>query len=152
MSNPESTSTDEFSPIESQDELNRIVSARVARERAKFADYDDLKAAAAGVETLKAEHAAALEAAKAEKDTADAEVARLNAEVLKLSIASEKGVPAKLLTGSTKEELEASAKELLEFKGAGNGSHAHTNGPMFGLEGADAFASRDAEARLILGL
>lgn len=152
MSNPENTSTEEFSPIESQDELNRIVSARVARERAKYADYDDLKASVAGIDTLKAEHATALEAVKAEKETADAEVARLNAEVLKLSIASEKGVPAKLLTGSTKEELEAAAKALLEFKGAGSGSHAPHNGPMFGLEGADALANRDAEARLILGL
>ncbi|WNN93655.1 scaffolding protein [Arthrobacter phage CallinAllBarbz] len=152
MSTPESTSTEEFSPIESQDELNRIVSARVARERAKYADYDDLKATASGVESLKAEHASALEAVKAEKATADAEVARLNAEVLKLSIASEKGVPAKLLNGSTKEELEAAAEALLEFKGAGKDPHAQHHGPAFGLEGADALANRDAEARLILGL
>lgn len=36
----------EFKPITSQDELNRVIGDRVARERAKFADYDDLKARA----------------------------------------------------------------------------------------------------------
>lgn len=36
----------EFTPITSQDDLNRVVGERVARERAKFSDYDELKAAA----------------------------------------------------------------------------------------------------------
>lgn len=148
MSNLEN-SADEFAPITSQDELNRIVSARVARERAKFADYDEVKAAAAkaeaDLEALKATNEAKiaeLEAAKAESE----------AQALKLSVAADKGVPAKLLSGSSKEELEAAAEALLEFKGAGNDSHAQHNGPAFGLDGADAFANRDAEARLILGL
>lgn len=37
---------DGFKPITSQDELNRIIGDRVARERSRFADYDDLKAKA----------------------------------------------------------------------------------------------------------
>lgn len=37
---------DEFTPITSQDELDRRVGERLARERQKFADYDDLKAKA----------------------------------------------------------------------------------------------------------
>jgi len=37
---------DGFKPITSQDELNATLSDRLARERAKFADYNDLKAKA----------------------------------------------------------------------------------------------------------
>lgn len=37
----------EFKAISSQEELDRIVGQRLARERSKFADYDDLKAKAA---------------------------------------------------------------------------------------------------------
>lgn len=37
---------DGFKPITSQDDLNRIVTDRVGRERAKFSDYKDLKAKA----------------------------------------------------------------------------------------------------------
>ena len=36
-----------FTPPASQDELDRIVGQRLARERSKYADYDDLKAKAA---------------------------------------------------------------------------------------------------------
>ena len=36
----------DFRPIESQDDLNRIIGERLDRERAKYADYDDLKAKA----------------------------------------------------------------------------------------------------------
>lgn len=40
------------------------------------------------------------------------------AEALRVSVATDKGVPAGLLSGSTKEELEAAADQLLAFKGA----------------------------------
>lgn len=51
--------------------------------------------------------------AAAERDAAEARV-----ELVRVTVANEKGVPAQLLTGSTKEELEASADALLAFKGA----------------------------------
>jgi hypothetical protein len=34
---------DEFKPITSQDDLNRVINDRLARERAKYADYKDVK-------------------------------------------------------------------------------------------------------------
>jgi hypothetical protein len=46
-SNTQADSTSGFTPPASQDELNKIISERVARERAKFADYTDLKGKAA---------------------------------------------------------------------------------------------------------
>lgn len=51
-------------------------------------------------------------AAKAEARAAEVEVRALRAEV-----AADKGVPADLLSGSTQEELEASADRLLAFRG-----------------------------------
>lgn len=44
----------QFKPPASQDELDRIVQSRLDRERKRFADYDDLKAAAGRVPELEA--------------------------------------------------------------------------------------------------
>lgn len=52
-----------WAPPASQDELDRIISDRLSRERAKFADYDDLKAKAS-------EHDKAVEAARSEQERA----------------------------------------------------------------------------------
>jgi hypothetical protein len=50
-----STANDGFKPVTSQDDLNRIVTERVNRERAKFADYNDVKEKAARLDALEAE-------------------------------------------------------------------------------------------------
>lgn len=49
---------------------------------------------------------------KAQKDLADERTARIRAEV-----ANSKGIPAKLLSGTTQEELEAQADELIRWRG-----------------------------------
>lgn len=49
-----------------QADVDRIVGERIARERAKFADYDELKSK---VESAKSEHERALEAARAEGES-----------------------------------------------------------------------------------
>lgn len=58
-------------------------------------------------------------AESAEKNLSDLEqkVAGLEAANLRAQVANEKRVPADLLTGSTKEELEAAADRLIEFRG-----------------------------------
>lgn len=40
---PQSTDTPGFTPINSQEELDRIIGNRLAREREKFSDYETLK-------------------------------------------------------------------------------------------------------------
>jgi hypothetical protein len=59
-----------YTPPQSQADLDRIVEARLARERQKYADYDDLKKKASEhdqyLESQKTEHEKALEAARAE--------------------------------------------------------------------------------------
>ena len=107
----------EFNAPSSQEELDRIIEARLARERKRFQDYDDLKARAAKLSEI--EESNKTEAQKTAERLAELE--RQNAELatakLRADVAIAKGVPAALLTGSTQEELEASADALIEFRG-----------------------------------
>lgn len=93
-----------------QADVDRIVRERVQRERAKYADYDDLKTKAEGAKTLEDR------VAEIERQAKDSEARALRAEV-----ANAKGLTAsqaKRLVGSTREELEADADELLKDIGA----------------------------------
>ena len=49
--------------------------------------------------------------------TAEAKVVEIEARALRAEVAAAKGIPAALLSGSTQEELEASADALLAFRG-----------------------------------
>lgn len=61
----------------SQAEVNAAIEARIARERQKFKDYDDLKAKASKLDELEAANASELDkAVKAARDEARAEVVR----------------------------------------------------------------------------
>jgi len=55
-------STSGYTPPATQEELNRIIDTRLTRERAKFADYEDLRAKAAQLQQL--EQASMTEAEK----------------------------------------------------------------------------------------
>lgn len=52
-----------------------------------------------------------------ERDKANADLASERAARLRAEVAASKGIPANLLSGSTQEELEASADALIAFKG-----------------------------------
>lgn len=52
-----------------------------------------------------------------ERDKATAELASERAARIRAEVAATKGIPANLLSGSTQEELEASADALIAFKG-----------------------------------
>jgi hypothetical protein len=59
----------------------------------------------------------ALEKAEARAIAAEGALVSASAATLRAEVASAKGVPAALLTGTTQEELEASADAMLAFKG-----------------------------------
>ena len=100
-----SEATTGFTPITSQEQLNSVLADRLRRERAKYADYADLKEKAGTVEELTA-RAEAAEAKIAELTHAN-EVRSWRDE-----IATEYGVPADALRGETKEALEEHATQL----------------------------------------
>lgn len=57
------TNVSEFKAITSQEQLDAVIQSRLARERGKYKDYDELRTQVDGFETSKTE---AIEAAKAE--------------------------------------------------------------------------------------
>ena len=84
-----------------QDEVNAIVTERLNRERAKYADYNDLKA--------KAEQCDAVQAQLDELNRAAA-----RKEMLARVVAAT-GCPAELLTEETEEACTAQAKAIMKF-------------------------------------
>jgi hypothetical protein len=107
----------EFEPVtlSSQAEIDSFVGSRVKKATAKYADYQQLQAKAKRLAELEqanlteserqTERIRALEDQLRDRDTA----------MLRHDVATAKGVPAERITGSTREELEQSADELLTF-------------------------------------
>jgi len=101
-----------------QDDLNKQIGDRVARERAKYADYDTLKTAAQELQELKAAQQSETEKLTGKATKLEQESQSAKAENMRLRVAMEKQLPADLidrLRGSSKEELEADADKLLEL-------------------------------------
>ena len=107
----------EFEPIASQEALDKIIQARIARERAKFADYDELKAKAEKLAEFEESQKSEAQKAQERLEAAEKRAAELELKATRAEVAAAKGVPAELLTGSTQEELEASADALIAFRG-----------------------------------
>lgn len=106
-----------FTAPQSQEDLNKIIEARLARERAKFADYQELKTAAERLAEIEAANKSEAEKTAERLAAAEKRAAELEVQALRAEVANEKGVPAKLLAGGTREELEAAADELIAFRG-----------------------------------
>lgn len=141
------TTEETFKAPASQEELDRIIQARLDRERKRFSDYDDIKAKAAKYAEL--EEANKTEAQKTADRLAAAEkrAAELEAKALRSEVAAAKGVPSALLTGSTQEELEAAADALIAFRG-----ESKVTGPSSSSLGrVNSGADLGADARSILG-
>jgi len=105
-----------FDPITSQEDFDKRISARLSRERAKFADYDALKDKAEQLDRIEAANKTELQKAVERAEAAERRAGAAEFESLRASIASDKGVPASSLAGSTREELEAAADELLAWR------------------------------------
>lgn len=90
----------------SQEDVDRIVADRLARERKKFERHDEFRAAFDRLEEVTAERDGLAQKVqeREEQDAHDALVAE---------VAESKGVPASMLRGSTKEEMEAHADAIL---------------------------------------
>ena len=104
-----------LTPPATQDDLNTIINAPLHRERAKFADYDEIKAKATkhdeAVEAEKSETQKAIERAEA----AEAALVAKEAEALRLTIATRHGITGDhldLLSGVDEAELEAKAAKI----------------------------------------
>lgn len=108
---------DEFKPITSQDELNRVISERIKRVEAKFGDYKDVKAKAAKLDEIEQANKSEAERLAEEVSTAKAEADAARAELLRYRVAADHGITdaediALFLTGSDEDTLKRQAERL----------------------------------------
>lgn len=138
----------EFKAITSQEELDSIVKARVAREREKYSDYEELKTKVAEFETKEATYQSTIEELKTEKATLSGQLDSVNGELTKTKlqsakqrIATEFGLPLDLadrLQGEDEEGFKLDAERLASYiKPAQPLPPAKSNEPN-NLEGEDA--------------
>lgn len=115
----DTAAADEFTPITSQEDLNRIVGERVKRATSKFADYKDLQAKAEKLAEIEAANQTEAEKAQARVAELEAELARTQGESLRLRVATEHGITDPddidlFLTGADEETLTKQAKRLVD--------------------------------------
>lgn len=130
---------DGFKPPESQAELNKIIAARVDRERAKYAGFDDLKAKAEKFDQLDAANKSEIERAADRAATAERDRDAARSEALRLRIAVKHGISDEdadlFLTGTDESTLTKQAQRLLEHV-----SDRKKNGNVVPREGAQTQA------------
>jgi hypothetical protein len=98
-----------------QSELDAIVQDRLKRERAKYSDYEDLKAKAeASVNGMDDLQKATARADDLQKQL-DALTEANRVRELREKVAEETGVPAKLLRGDAEDDLRAQAAAIMGF-------------------------------------
>lgn len=88
----------EFTPIMSQQEFDTAIGERLAE--------------------IESGHATKLAEARSRADAAESRITELEAAAVRHDIATTAGVPAELLHGTTREELEQSASALVAFRAA----------------------------------
>lgn len=113
-----------WTPPATQDDLNRIIKERVDRERAKYADYNDLKTKATKYaefeESQKSEVQRATERAEALERELHTIRTKEQVATWKAQVADATGVPVDVLAGSTLEELQAHGEKLKPLLAAAN--------------------------------
>ncbi|MDM7488717.1 hypothetical protein QT969_10480 [Rhodococcus sp. CSLK01-03] len=104
-----------FTPITSQEQLDNILGARLDRERAKFADYDEIKTKASRFEELEQESKSELQKALERAEAAEKRIGEATRTALHARIAAETGVPVEVIHGDDEESARASAQKVLEW-------------------------------------
>lgn len=102
-----------------QDEVNAIVGKRLAEEKGKFSDYEDLKAKAMKLDEIEEANKSELQKATERANNLEAELNGLKkAEEVRLmreNVAKETGVPSNLLNGDTEEACKAQAEAIKAY-------------------------------------
>lgn len=119
VTTPDETTATEPERTFTQSELDAIVRDRLARERGKYADYEELKSKATKFDEAEEASKSELQKATEKANALEAQLTALTKEKetneLRSKIAVELGVPAGLLTADTEEELRKQAEGILAF-------------------------------------
>lgn len=102
-----------------QSELDAIVQDRLAREKSKYADYEELKTKATKLDEVEEAQKSELQKATERAEALQAQIESMQkANVIRdarAKVAQNLGVPMELLTGEDEESCTAQAKRILEF-------------------------------------
>lgn len=102
-----------------QDEVNQMIGERLAREKAKYSNYEELEAKAQKFDEIEEKSKTELQKAQEERDAFKAELEGMkkanSVRELREKVAEEKNIPANLLTGETEEDCIAQADAILSF-------------------------------------
>ena len=102
-----------------QEDVNKIVGDRIAREREKFADYDAIKAKAEKFDEIEEANKSELEKAQERANKLQTELDSMKAaeqvRAIRDEVSKETGVPSNLLTADTKEGCEEQAKAIKAY-------------------------------------
>ena len=130
-----------FEAITSQEQLDKILSKRLERERAKYSDYEELKQKAAEAADSRSE----VEKLHDRVKELERERHQSVIEAAKAKAASEYGVPADLLVGDDTDAIEAHAKRLAEYVAAqapSTGAYVKNVGRDDAESSAESYARR----------
>ena len=130
-----------FEAITSQEQLDKILSKRLERERAKYSDYEELKQKAAEAADSRSE----VEKLHDRVKELEQERHQSAVEAAKAKAASEYGVPSDLLVGDDTDAIEAHAKRLAEYVAAqapSTGAYVKNVGRDEGESSAESYARR----------
>jgi len=107
-----------------QAELDTVISERLNRERAKYADYETLKDKAAKFDAAEEASKTELQKAQDERQRYKDELDRIKNENkirdIRGKVSQETGVPENLLSGDTEEICKEQAKAILAFANQGS--------------------------------
>ena len=130
-----------FEAITSQEQLDKVLSKRLERERAKYSDYEELKQKAAEAADSRSE----VEKLHDRVKELEQERHQSAIEAAKAKAASEYGVPADLLVGDDTDAIEAHAKRLSEYVAAqapSTGAYVKNVGRDDAESSAESYARR----------
>lgn len=123
----------EFTPINTQEELDNIIKDRLSRQetkiRGEYAEFDSLKNQAESWASEKEKYEQTIKDSKTkyaelhkQYDEATGKIAQYEIDALKTKVAMESGLPVGLYTylkGNTEEDIRKSAEELGKYAKAG---------------------------------
>ena len=139
--NTEAEADGSFEAITSQEQLDKVLSKRLERERAKYSDYEELKQKAAEAADSRSE----VEKLHDRVKELEQERHQSAVEAAKAKAASEYGVPADLLVGDDTDAIEAHAKRLSEYVAAqapSTGAYVKNVGRDDAESSAESYARR----------
>ena len=102
-----------------QAEMDNVIAERLKRERAKYTDYEELKAKAEKFDEIEEANKTELQKATERANELEAKLTSLEKQneirSIREKIANETGVPVGLLTGEDEESCKTQAQSILEF-------------------------------------